>query len=189
MPKIDNVFTQEELDLINNALPTYKIELDEALGRIRIGDIKFCFSDYMMSRLEEIAKQATGLSLSIDHAMYVEYNEKYGRPNLPPHFDGDKCDLIINFQLSANTSWNVGLNTDIYELEDNSALIFNGNTEVHWRPHKNFKNGEYVKMIFVRFFNRENTSDYSYLSKINTPTNDIFKEAYNLRESLNNTLS
>lgn len=182
--KIENLFTQEELDVINEMIPTYKTSLDERLGRVRIGDINQCFSGDTMFRLEKIAKELTGLPLSIDHAMYVEYNNKYGEPNLPPHFDGDRCDLIINFQLDANTLWGIGLNTTVYNLENNSAVIFNGNTEIHWRPHKKFKEGEYVKMIFIRFSNSEKLSDYTHLAKINTPVNDIFKEASNMRDLL-----
>lgn len=180
--KIENVFTNEELDLINNALLTYQTELDERLGRAMIGDIKRCFPNEMRDKVEKIASEVSGLPLIMDHALYVEYNKKYGTPNLPPHFDGDTNDLIINYQLSANTSWGLGLNLDVYNLEDNSAVVFNGNTEIHWRPHKQFKEGEYVKMIFIRFYNSEKRSNYSNLT--NDPMDDIFKEVRDLRDGL-----
>jgi hypothetical protein len=85
-------------------------------------------------------------------------------------------------QLEANTSWDLGLNTTTYTLEDNSALVFNANTEIHWRVKKDFKPGEYVRMMFVRFYNEENPSDYSHLNL--TQTHDIFKDARELRDSL-----
>jgi hypothetical protein len=178
--KIKNVFTQDQLNVLYKAISTYKTDIDNNLGRIRIGDIKISFTEDMKDRVNEIVKQAIGLPLILDHALYVEYNKKYGCPNLPPHFDGDKNDLIINFQLSANTSWDLGLNTNLYKIEDNSAIVFNGNTEIHWRPHKEFKDGEYVKMIFMRFFNPVNTSDYSYLS--NNPSDEIFKSVREIRD-------
>ena len=113
----------------------------------------------------------------------VEYNSIYGKPNLRTHVDGDTNDLIINIQLDSNTVWDMGLNQKTYTLSDNSALVFNANKEIHWRVHKEFKEGEYVKMLFVRFCNPENMSDYSYLP--HHPDDEMFKEAREFRDSLN----
>ena len=77
----------------------------------------------------------------------------------------------------------MGLNQKTYTLSDNSALVFNANKEIHWRVHKEFKEGEYVKMLFVRFCNPENMSDYSYLP--HHPDDEMFKEAREFRDSLN----
>jgi hypothetical protein len=180
MHKVKNVFTQHELDILHKAISTYETAIDANLGRIRINDIKISFTEDINNRIYEIVKQATNLPLILHHAQYVEYNKKYGFPNLPPHFDGDKNDLIINFQLSSNTSWDLGLNTNLYKIEDNSAIVFNGNTEIHWRPRKEFKNDEYVKMIFMRFFNPVNISDYSHLS--NNQSDEIFKSVREIRD-------
>jgi hypothetical protein len=90
--------------------------------------------------------------------------------------------LIINYQLESNTSWELGLDLQTYTLEDNSALVFNANTNVHWRTHKDFKEGEYVKMLFIRFYNSEVRSDYSYVPM--NQTDKAFIEARALRDSL-----
>ncbi len=179
--KINDVFTQNQIDVLNKIINNTKKSVDKVLGRAMIGDIKNSFTEDIMDRLYQISKEATGLSLSIDHALYVEYSKRYGIPNLPPHFDRDKNCLIINFQLSANTSWDLGLNEDTYKIEDNSAVLFNGNTEIHWRPHKVFKDGEYVKMIFIRFFNPKNIVDNSHLESIQD--SDFFKSINKLRDS------
>jgi hypothetical protein len=84
-------------------------------------------------------------------------------------------------QIDANTVWPLGLNLDVYELENNSALIFNANKEIHWRTHKEFKDGEYVNMMFVRFSHSEYLSDYSHLDLIqNDP---IFTDIRAFRDS------
>ena len=180
--KVDNIFSTEELNTIKQAVLTYDYEVDHILGRKRIGDIKNSFSKDIVYTLYEIAKQYTDLPLSMDHALYVEYSPKYGKPNLLPHFDGDTNDLIINMQLDSNTTWDLGLNLETYTLEDNSALVFNGNKEIHWRVHKEFKENEFVSMIFIRFYNSEKRSDYSYLP--NHPDDEIFKEVRAFRDSL-----
>jgi hypothetical protein len=180
--RIDNVFSWDELKLISDVIPTYENETDGDLGRICIGDIKNSLSQQMQDKLYKIVDGITDAPLVMDHALYVEYNAKYGQPNLPPHFDGDTNDLIINIQLSANTRWDLGLNLETHNLEDNSAMVFNGNTEVHWRPHNEFQDGEYVKMLFVRFYNARNRSNYNYLPM--NQNDEVFKEVREYRDSL-----
>lgn len=181
--KVDNVFTAEELLLIKNEIEKNEIEADETLGRKYMGPVHEAFTEEIKDKIYAIAREASDLPLEMSHAMVVEYSADFGKPNLPPHFDGDTNDLIINMQLESNTRWDLGLNLETYTLEDNSALVFNANTEAHWRVHKHFREGEYVRMMFVRFYNAENPSDYSHLSQ-HWPDHDIFKEIRELRDSL-----
>ena len=85
--------------------------------------------------LSSIAKSISLKELTSSGMTYVEYNKKYGTPNLPPHLDGDGKDLIINYQISSNTSWDIGVDLGTHSMEDNSALVFNANKNIHWRPH------------------------------------------------------
>jgi hypothetical protein len=182
--KVNNIFSWDELKLINDMVPTQENEIDDNLGRVYLGEIKNILTQQMQDKLYKIIDDVTDAPLVMAHAIYVEYNSKYGQPNLPPHFDGDTNDLIINMQVSGNTRWDLGLNLETYQLEDNSALVFNGNTEIHWRPNKEFKEGEYVRMLFVRFYNANKRSDYSHL-RDHWPSHDIFKEVREYMESLN----
>ncbi len=177
--RIDNLFSQEELDHINSVAldnPT----IDTNLGRLQGGQPGLSRDTH--NRLTDIARSISGLPLQMSHTMAVEYSNLYGKPNLPPHFDGDDNDLIINIQLKSNTVWEMGLNTEVHALSDNSALVFNANKEVHWRAHKDFKDGEYVKMVFVRFCNPGNMSDYSHQRL--SQDHPIFRDAAMLRDRL-----
>ena len=180
--KLNNIFSFAEIELIHDAISLHKIDVDDNLGRGWIGDIKNQLAQEVKDKIYRIISDISNAPLAIDHMLYAEYNSKYGKPNLPPHFDGDTNDLIINMQLESNTTWDIGLNLEVYSLEDNSAIVFNGNTEAHWRPRKEFKEGEYVKMIFIRFYNLEKRSDYSYLT--NNIMDPIFSEVRALRDSL-----
>lgn len=180
--KVSNVFSPEELKFIKAAVRANNFIPDNNLGRKDMGRVGELLSNETLEKLYAISRQVTDMPLSISHVMAVEYSAEFGQPNLPPHFDGDTNDLIINMQLESNTSWNIGLNTEVYSLEDNEALVFNGNTEVHWRPHKEFKEGEYVLMLFTRFCKPDNRSDYSYLPM--NQTDPIFDEARKVRDSL-----
>jgi PIN domain nuclease of toxin-antitoxin system len=180
--KVDNIFSWEQMQFINKAISTYETYDDYTLGRIYIQDIKNSFNQEIRDKLYKIVDDITDDPLVIEHALYVEYNGKYGEPNLPPHFDGDTNDLIINIQLSANTIWELGINLETHKLEDNSAMVFNGNKEIHWRPHKKFQEGDYVKMLFVRFYNSSRRSDYSKVPM--NQTDEVFQEVIEYRNSL-----
>jgi hypothetical protein len=176
IPKVDNSPGSQYVSSINNN----GTGVCEELGRLQVSDI--WSSEELLKKINQIVRSLTDTPLSLKHSMYVEYSNKYGIPNLPPHFDKDDGDLIVNYQLKSNTSWGVGVGLDIYDLEDNSAVVFNGNTHIHWRPHKQFKDKDYIRMIFFRFHNRENPSDYSQLPE--NQADIAFSEAINLRERL-----
>ena len=180
--RIDNIFSQEEIDHINSVVLNNPTTINQELGRIQGGGPGEWLLPETSKRLIGIASSLSGLPLRIEHAMTVEYSNLYGKPNLRTHVDRDTNDLIINIQLESNTVWAMGLNTEVYTLNDNSALVFNANKEIHWRVHKDFKDGEYVRMLFVRFCNPENMSDYSYLP--HHPDDEMFKEAREFRDSL-----
>lgn len=179
--KVDNILTPEELAWIKDKIEQNEIEADDTLGRKYMGTIELTPS--IEEKMYAIAKQSKDVSWAMVPAMVVEYSSEFGTPNLPPHFDGDTNDLIINMQLESNTAWYLGLNLETYLIQDNSALVFNANKEIHWRVNKDFKDGEYVRMMFVRFANKDNPSDYSHLSQ-HWPSHDIFKDVREFRDSL-----
>jgi len=180
MIKINQVFTQKELDLLNNSVNNALLEDDFNLGRQKA---KLDVSDKIKQNIQEIIIKNYSKVLSISSVSYVEYNKKFGEPKLPPHFDHDNTNLIVNFQLSSNVNWPVGLDMQMHDLEDNSALIFSPNEVIHWRPHKIFNDGEYVKMIFFRLVDIDNIVDYSHADY--SMDDPIFIDVNAFRDSLN----
>jgi hypothetical protein len=180
--RVDNIFSEEEINHIKDIISRVEPTVNEELGRVDAYDFKNYLWPETLDKLNNIAKDVSGMPLTMDHAMTVEYSNLYGEPNLRTHLDGDTNDLIINIQLESNTVWTMGLNVETYDLDDNSALVFNANKEIHWRVHKEFKDGEYVRMMFVRFYDAENRTDYSYLP--HHPDDEMFKEAREFRDSL-----
>jgi len=179
---INDIFSKEEIDRIYETVATKDSVINDDLGRILYNDMLNSFDGSTMQRLNNIVKDLTGIALYPATATYTEYNSLYGKPNLPPHLDRDTNDLIINIHLESNTDWLIGLNLDTYNLKNNSALLFNANKEVHWRSHKEFKDGEYVRMLFIRYCNIYDRSDYSYLP--DHPDNDMFVDIIAFRDSL-----
>jgi hypothetical protein len=155
-------------------------EIQDLYGRVCITEMGM--PDGLQERLNDLVSDLFNVKLVGELSLGVEYNPKYGTPNLPPHFDGDNTEIILNYQLDSNTSWACGVNTTVFDMEDNSALIFSPNANVHWRPHKKFNEGEFVKMIFFRFYDPTKESDYSHLRlSLNDP---VFDDMNELRERL-----
>ncbi len=147
--KISNIFSQNELKILELGIESSDKIIDQEYGRQMGKTIKS--AKVLYGKLESIAEDIYGYPLVLSSIMFAKYSGEFGLPNLPPHFDNDHHELIINFQLSSNTSWDIGIGFDLYALEDNSAVVFNPNELAHWRPHKKFNDEEYVSMIFFRF--------------------------------------
>lgn len=179
---ITNLFSPKELDTIAQILSKAEATSYEynQLGRLHIED-----AELPASIIRKLKKLVDNPALEIlNPPLCVTYSSKYGQPHLNPHFDGDFTDYIIDVQLSSNTNWSLGVDLDVYDMADNSAVIFHPNKNVHWRPHKEFKDGEYVQVMFFRFVSSDSDSlsDYSYLPS--HPDDEVFAEVRKLRDSL-----
>jgi hypothetical protein len=183
---IDNLFSPEELDqthsllLPENLTPKQKSYPFEELGRLQTEE--FMVPESVSDRLLSLVRELTDSNLEMSGALYVKYSLEYGQPNLNPHFDGDRSNFIVDYQLGSNTIWPLGVNLDIYPLKDNQALLFNPNENIHWRPRKTFNLGEYVEMLFFRFYDPEAPVDYSYLP--HHPDDPAFTEVRTFRDGL-----
>lgn len=184
MQRFDNIFTAEELYTLNwlmNSREGEDLEVRPQLGRINFYNV--ILPESLTDKITELVNSVSDVKLSTSNSpLCVEYNSKYGKPDLPPHLDGDSNDMIVDFQLTANTSWSLGVNKEVVPMEDNSAIIFNPNTNIHWRPHKEFQEGEFVRMMFFRFFDEDDRKDFTGVSK--PMDHPIFDDIRAFRDSL-----
>lgn len=176
-----NIFSEKEIESLYETIKDNEPEIHGELGRIQYNLLLNTIRSKTVDKLNNVVKEVTDLPLQIRSATYVEYNSLYGKPNLPPHLDADTNDLILNIQIESNTDWAIGLNLKAYDIKDNSALVFNPNKEIHWRAHKEFKDGEYVRMLFIRLFNPDSPSDYSHLDLLQD--DEMFTDAIAFRDS------
>lgn len=180
---VEDILSQEEIEYVYQILKDKEPSVNRELGRVLFaGGATDFFKNKTFDKLNRIVRGISEDCLLISSVTYTEYNSLYGKPNLPPHLDADINDLIINIQLESNTVWDLGLNLETYSLKDNSALIFNPNKEIHWRVHKEFADGDYVRMLFVRFCKVDDRSDYSYLDL--RQNDEMFRETAQFRDGL-----
>jgi hypothetical protein len=185
---ISSLFSLEELQVLNQLierLPASSYRHHKELGRVNIEFVET--PKHFTDKLTALVNDVYNSDLEMNWPpLCVEYSSKYGAPELRPHFDGDFNEVIIDYQLSSSsnlgTEWPIGINMQTFSLKDNDAVMFNPNANIHWRPRKTFHEGEYVRMMFFRFFKSTNKSDYSYLP--NHPDDPVFAEVCNFRDSL-----
>jgi hypothetical protein len=178
--EVSNFLLPEELEIIELTMKDREMEKeDEALGRILY---KLPLPDKMLEDIQQRAETLVGRKLDFIGHIFAEYSSKYGQPNLPPHFDGDTNSLIVDYQYKGNTSWGLGVDTTVFEMEDNKAIIFNPNEYPHWRPHKIFEEGEVLTMIFFRFPDRIGKTDYSHMRM--NQDDEIFADIRKIRDNL-----
>ena len=67
----------------------------------------------------------------------------YGRPGLSEHKDGGfPLQIIVDYQLDSNTSWNIKVDGQEYEIGNNDALVFDPVISSHSRPQKDFNSND-----------------------------------------------
>lgn len=150
----ENFLTQEEVQEIYAGV-------ENAYKKFVIKDFGQQVSDFSMSEktknkiiktCEEIF-EVSGLKLqAYQFARYEKFFRKDGvlsNPTLYPHIDGfDEKRFTLDLQLRSNTDWSIFVEGREFTLKDNSALTFYGTEQEHWRPEKDFQDGEYIDMLF-----------------------------------------
>ena len=194
--KINNVLSEKEINNFITMTKTIEPPFDNDRKLIHneeneysvsrhLGRLQYTIKNIDHSleiKLTKITNSFLNTNYTLSGTTYVEYSSSFGVPNLPPHFDGDETDLMINYQFLSNTSWPIGIDKNTYIVEDNSAIVFNPNKSIHWRPKKIFKDDEFVKMIFFRFVDLKNKKDNSHLRY--SLDHEILKDVNDFRNNL-----
>jgi archaellin len=91
------------------------------------------------------------------HAKYANQKNENGkvcRPSLFPHYDETFTEprFTLDYQYKSNVDWDIVVEPDkSFKLKDNEAITFAGTHQIHWRTPKEFKDDEFVEMIFCHF--------------------------------------
>lgn len=140
--------------------------------------IEFDIPKEIEDKLDNIAKECYSGDIALCHWNYIDYNLKYGygnnSPALPPHLDADENLVTINYCLDTNIEWDLYV-SDIwdsnkfkkYSLKAGETLVFSAVNQIHWRPKRKFKDGEFCEIISMdycpvtnyRFTNEDNPID------------------------------
>lgn len=165
LSKANKIILSEQSDVKREELTQYVYSNS---GRSDFFDIQL--SRKIVDKLNYIANNWNPdkySNLELKEIQYTEYNkENGGNPSLGIHNDfGDQSDFLIDYQLESNTKWGIGVEEDVWELNDNDSLIINQRSYLHYRPIKNFQDGDFLKMLFFKFAAKGERYDPVYVSE------------------------
>lgn len=124
--------------------------------------IEFEMPEDCEKTMDEIVKPLYKNDIALCHFNYIDYNIKYGygdnSPCLPPHLDADENLVTVNYCLDTNiewdlyvSNWNDTSNFTKYTLGPGQTIIFSAVNQIHWRPKRKFKEGEFCEIISMDY--------------------------------------
>lgn len=165
---IDNVFLDEELNLIYNHINNYGIE--EFLNNQKtdkdtkyfknIDDVGYCAFSYnwpkqILSKLKDIVFQNTKIKVNEIEMHFARYTTKTGSdPQLLPHFDRfvEKPSLTLSVQLKKTVNeWPIHVDDFVTNMNINSAILFSGTHQIHFRDHRQFFEYDFCDILVCQF--------------------------------------
>ena len=182
-----NVFSAEEIKLIYhdiNLLLKHNqfISLQSFYGRLYIplywrqktelsDPIDLRISKTIFDCIFNHCASLSDLPLQIESISFARYSLKYGTPNLPPHtdFNFKEPRLTFDVQLDANVKWPILTENKTFLLENNSASVFSGTNEIHWRAKQQFNENEYLDILLCQLSEKsdiDNTIDKNFIEEI-----------------------
>lgn len=98
------------------------------------------------------AKPVYKEEIKLCHYNYIKYDMQFGdgkyAPSLPPHIDADENLVTFNYQIGGNVDdWQLVIDGKHYDLRNGDAMVFSAVNQVHWRPKRHWKPGEYVEIV------------------------------------------
>lgn len=121
--------------------------------------IEFNCPEEIEQIMDSFCKPVHKDEVKLAHYSYIDYNLKYGdgryEPSLPPHIDSNENLVTFNYQLDGNIDWEIYIDNKPYDLKTGDAVIFTAVNQVHWRPKRKWKEGDFLEIV---------TFDYSPLN-------------------------
>jgi hypothetical protein len=125
--------------------------------------------------MDKIVKPLYKEPIALCHYNYIDYNLEYGygdnSPALPPHLDADNNLVTVNYCLDTNIEWDLYIgnwndtgNFTKYSLSAGQTIIFSAVNQIHWRPKRKFKEGDFCEIISMDY---SPLDSYRFLDGVN----------------------
>lgn len=168
---IEKPFTEQQSNLLRSVIEANRnivvndlIESDDATisamnrfypKKIKIMSrelIEFECPEEIEKVMDSYAKPVYKEEIKLCHYNYIKYDLQFGdgvyAPCLPPHIDADENLVTFNYQIGGNVDdWQLVIDGKHYDLKNGDAMVFSAVNQVHWRPKRHWKPGEYVEIV------------------------------------------
>lgn len=115
------------------------------------------FPDSLLHKVKTFAENFFKVkNLVIFDIVMVDYSNRDNLvPRLPYHKDnGSIKKYTIDYQYNSNINWALGIDNQEFILNNNDIVTFLGSDQMHGRPDRIFKDGEFVENIFFQFIEK-----------------------------------
>lgn len=190
-PKIlDNLFDDKEYDNLKNSFLNYKnFSFQPGFSRYVVSDNSMQILSEYSQKLIPIARGVfNSQELLPTYTLFAHYEGSNPPPSLYKHKDDNACTYTIDMCLYQKEPWSLFVDGVPYTLNENQALAYYGNDQLHWREKFPNPGINHVAMVFFHFADPDHwwfTKGPGYLSVIR---NEITEEEYEQRRSLNQHL-
>jgi hypothetical protein len=148
---VDHIFEQDHIDKIYKVIDNTSEDQTrvQPWASHKVWDVSL--GQEIEDRINEVVKNSLGdhLVLRKDYS-FARYSPKFGyKAKLFPHYDTRPSQRVtFDIQLKTSEPWALVVEEDVYNLQDNQALVFAGTQQIHWREDKQIADDAEIDMIF-----------------------------------------
>lgn len=156
---IDNIFTESEIEDIYKHVDLASDDRKRFLDYYSQTAYFNWLPQHIVDTLVAKAQATIDTPIVLRELSFARYEKKSDDipVRLTPHRDETFREprLTVDIQVKSNIDWPISVEGREYQLKDNQALTFAGTHQVHWRPKRDFKDGEFLDMVFCHFSARD----------------------------------
>lgn len=187
-PKIvKDIFSNEDILSLKNLFKNYKnFDFQPGFSRYAISNSSMVEMNHFSNKLIDMARKTFNSdTLMPTYTLFVHYEGDNPPPSLYKHKDDNACTYTLDVCLYQTDTWDLWVDDKSYTLQENEALAYYGNDQMHWREAFPNPGKQHVAMMFFHFAEPDHwwfTKGESYLSVIR---GHISEEQWNLSNSIN----
>lgn len=168
---IKNLLSDIDRSLLIDDVSNYKqFDFQSGFSRYAASESMVPRLDSLANKLMPIAKQIFGSNtLMPTYTLFVHYEGDNPAPSLYKHKDDNACTYTLDLCLYQTEPWDLWVDNNKYTLQENEALAYYGNEQLHWREKFPNPGNQHVAMVFFHFAEPEHwwfKKGPSYLSVI-----------------------
>lgn len=155
-----NILSEQDINDVYNSINNTEEDRTFIIKQYRQ---KAYFSELPQHVVEKIINYVNNIypdKLELREISFATYRKIDGvDPILSPHFDStfEEPRFTFDIQLKSNISWPIVVEHRPFILNDNEALTFSGTGQIHWRTYREFKDDDFIDMIFCHFSLADNS--------------------------------
>ena len=130
----------------------------------------------ILDKVQRIIQDIYGKDYKVKGFGFQRYKLEYGFPNLQPHLDDQGCQVVFDYQIESNKKWDLVVEGESIGLNDNDAVVFEGDKDVHWRNPVLFKSNEYVSMLNFNAIHKDHWTNFTKIDPMGSEKREKLKK-------------